>query len=280
MQDDDYEILGACNVHLANDIKPFAYLSDMYDKRLLLKQAGNMAAEAFKLGMNSTYGKLAQQAGYRNGRIPSYHQLLWAGQITAYTRAQLYRAAMQKPSHVVAFATDAVITTAPLKLDIGTGLGEWTADKFHGITIVQPGVYWLKQSEDSWTDKYRGFDKGSLMREEIIRCWEKGEDYEARLTRFVGLGSALMSTDFYAHWRKWETQSRTLTLTPSGKRMPSDDVCYWQKLCDTLARPNINLDLMSKPYPLLWVTTEDGPKTIKPEHELGILEDELLDSYA
>jgi hypothetical protein len=281
MDPTDYEILGACNVHLANNIKPFAYLQDMYDVRLVLKQAGDMAAEAFKLGMNSTYGKLAQQAGYRNGRIPTYHQLLWAGQITAYTRAQLYRAAMQRPKNVVAFATDAVITTAPLKLDIGTGLGEWTADKFHGITIVQPGVYWLKESEEYWSDKYRGFDKGSLMREHIIECWRQGTDYEARLTRFVGLGSALMSTDFYAHWRKWETQSRTLTLSPSGKRMPSEEVCYWEKLCDTIARPNMHYDgLLSKPYPLLWVTTDEGIKPVKVTEDLGTLEDELMDSYA
>jgi hypothetical protein len=188
---------------------------------------------------------------------------------------------MQSPRSVVAFATDAVITTAPLKLDIGTGLGEWTFDKFYGITIVQPGVYWLKESVDYWHDKYRGFDKGSLMREDIIECWKLGKDYEARLTRFVGLGSALMSTDFYGHWRKWETQTRTLSLHPSGKRMPSDDTCYWDHLCDTIARPNMHFDgIMSKPYPLLWVDTDDGIKPFKPAEDLGSLEDELMDSYA
>lgn len=249
----DYEIMGACNVHLANDIKPFHYLSDMYHARMVLKAQGNMAAEAFKLGMNSTYGKLAQQAGYRNGRIPRYHQLLWAGQITANTRAELYRAAMQKPRSVIAFATDAVITTSPLDLKIGNGLGEWTHDSFTGITMAQPGVYWL-QVEDEWKDKYRGFDKGSLLREHIVSSWVLGQDFTATLTRFVGMGSALATTDFRKHWRTWETNQRVLSLTPGGKRMPSDDICYWDHLCDTIATYNLNNpDMPSMPYPLLWI---------------------------
>jgi hypothetical protein len=253
----------------------------MYNKILLLKQAGNMAAEDFKLGMNSTYGKLAQQAGYRNGRIPTYHQLLWAGQITAYTRAQLFRAAMQKPKSVIAFATDAVITTAPLKLTIGTGLGEWTADKFHGITIVQPGVYWLKEPSDDWGAKYRGFDKGTLSREGIVECWKEGRNFEARLTRFVGLGSALMSTDFYGHWRTWETQTRTLSLMPTGKRMGSDDTLYYDHLCDTIATPNLHEDgIMSMPYPLLWIDDGKAKPEVKTEETIGDLEDSLMDSYA
>lgn len=276
----NFEILGACNVHLANDIKPFAYLDDMYQRRLLLKKAGNMAAEAFKLGMNSTYGKLAQQAGYRNGRIPTYHQLLWAGQITAYTRASLYRAAMQAPESVIAFATDAVITTSPLKLPISDQLGEWTADKFEGITIVQPGVYWLKDPGEDWGAKYRGFDKGSLHREEIVECWRKGIDYQAHLTRFVGMGSALMSTEFDKHWRTWESSPRTLTLTPSGKRHASEDVCYWDHLCATVALPNPQFDEISKPYPLLWDDSDDAMNFPSEDTEFQTLREQILDSYA
>lgn len=290
MPADSYEIFGACNVHLANDVKPFAFNQDMYHARLVLKKAGNMASEAFKLGMNSEYGKLAQQAGYRNGRIPTYHQLLWAGQTTADTRAKLYRAAMERPRSVIAFATDALITTDPLHLVCGDGLGEWTADKFDGITIVQPGVYWLKDDKEvgnEWHDKYRGFDKGSLVREHIVGCWLMGFDYEARLTRFVGLGSALMSTDFYKHWRTWESNPRTLTLTPSGKRMRSNDTCYWDHLCDTMPMGNVTYSTMwedgsnmSKPYPLMWIADDDGLKFLREGRELQVLEDELLDSYA
>jgi hypothetical protein len=274
-----YDILEAYNVHLANDYKPFGFLERIYHARLVLKKAGNMASEAFKLGMNSTYGKLAQQAGYRNGRIPSYHQLLWAGQITATTRAQLYRAAMEKPQSVIAFATDAVITTEELSLDTGQGLGQWTGDKFDGITIVQPGVYWLKTG-DSWQDKYRGFDKGSLLREHIVGSWVLGQNYEASLTRFVGMGSALASTDFYGHWRTWEVQQRTLSITPAGKRQPSNDVCYWDHLCDTMPTFNLGVGVLSHPYPLIWIEGPDAKTRWTQEVDLNLLEEELIDTYA
>lgn len=271
----EWEIEEACNVHLANSSKPFAYINDMYHARLVLKKRGDMAAEAFKLGMNSTYGKLAQQVGARDGRIPTYHQLLWAGQITAVCRAQLYRAAMREPDSVIAFATDALLTTSKLQLPISDKLGDWTYDKFNGITIVQPGVYWLKDGA-VWLDKYRGFDKGSLIRQHIVGCWLMGQDYEASLTRFMGLGASLATTDFRSHWRTWETAPRVLSLEPSGKRRPNkEDVCYWSNLCDTIAAPNLNdQDLMSKPYPLLW---DQVPQQ---DRELKQFENDLQDSYA
>lgn len=275
----DYEIVDAVNVHLRDSrVRPFAFVEEDYQTRLMFKLSGNMANEALKLGLNSLYGKLAQQAGYRNGRIPTYHQLLWAGQITAATRRKLFQAAMQRPESVIAFATDAVITIEPLDLPVSNNLGDWTYDAFEGITIVQPGVYWLKQ-DGEWAEKYRGFDKGSLLRDQIINCWREGRDYKAKLTRFVGMGSALMSTNFDEVWRTWPTNPRTLTLTPTGKRMVGLNSCYADALCDTIATPNLNGDVMSMPYPLLWSLNKD----ITPKLDgvdVDELEQELLDSYA
>lgn len=279
-EESDYEILGCLNVSLANQGKPFDFVREAYATRLAFKKAGLMANEALKLGINSLYGKTAQQAGFRKGRIPTYHHLLWAGQTTSGTRAALYRAAMQKPEAVIAFATDAILSTEPLDLPISDKLGEWTHDKFYGITIVQPGVYWLKNEEGYWSEKYRGFDKGSLMRDGIVECWQQGRDYKATLTRFVGLGSALMRNDFDSVWRTWSTDDRTLTLAPSGKRTKGRYTCYAERLCDTMATDNMSEDVMSMPYPLLW---DDYKTDIQPKLDgvrVDILEQEYLDSYA
>ena len=276
---DSFEVIDAINVTLATDEKPFAFVKEVYDIRREFKAAGNMANEALKLGINSLYGKLAQQAGYRNGRIPSYHQLLWAGQVTAATRRKLFQAAMQKPHAIIAFATDAVISTEPLDLPVSSELGEWTHDSFEGITIVQAGVYWLKHG-DSWGDKYRGFDKGSLIREHVVGSWLLGVDYEAKLTRFVGMGSALASTRFQQLWRTWQTSPRILGLQPGGKRIASDEEWYWEDLCHTKVAPNLNLDMMSKPYPLLWAPDYSTSKLTSEGVSIDMLESEYLDSYA
>lgn len=276
----NFEVIEALNVELVSDDKPFDFIREVYELRLLYKNMGSMASEALKLGMNSIYGKLAQQAGARHGRIPEYHHLLWAGEITSRTRAKLYDGAMQHPDSVIAFATDAIISTEPFDLPHGKALGEWSPEVFTGITIIQPGVYFLQDQED-WADKYRGFDKGALMREDIIEAWRTGADYYAHLTRFITMGSALASKDFNKRWRTWETQRRKLDIVPGGKRMPGQDTRYWEGLCDTIAVPNMHLDVMSAPYEIEWMDQGDAPKRPKEDGvDIRVLEQEYNDSYA
>lgn len=268
---EDFEIVDALNCTIKDKTKPFECIKLLYEIRKGFKKKGSMASESLKLGLNSIYGKLVQQAGYRNGRIPTYHQLLWGGQITAFTRAKLFEAAMQNPTSVISFATDAVFTTTELNLATTPELGDWSCDVFQGITVVQAGVYFLDCSnhhkdedcrhcnwkvgdgESKWQEKFRGFDKGSLQREEIIECWRNGTDYSARLTRFVGLGSALMATDFTSAWRHWKTDSRKLDIRPTGKRIAGPRQDYYAGLRVTQAAPNITPDTLSAPYLLEWV---------------------------
>jgi hypothetical protein len=294
----DFYIDEAYNCYTPDKIeRPFAFLQRTYDIRLIFKRRGSMASEALKLGINSVYGKLAQQAGARNGRVPAYHNLIWAGLITATTRRTMYMSAMQSPSTVVAFATDAIITTndVPDSLPIGSGLGEWTVDEFDGITIVQPGVYWLLKGSD-WQAKYRGFDKGTLQRDTVIETWKRWDQGEAcwcnteeecdhihaKLTRFIALGGALArrEDDFYNHWTRWEAMDRKLTITPSGKRYAGEDTCFYDHLCDTIAQEPFDPAAMSQRYPITWL---DGPEVLRPTEEgvdIRIIEEEELDSYA
>lgn len=278
----DFEIIGSCNAHLATDAKPFTFLSHTYATRYAFKVRGSMAHEALKLGMNSVYGKLAQQAGYRNGRIPTYHHLLWAGQITSITRSKLYRAAMQHPDSIAAFATDAIISLREHDLSVGTGLGQWTPDKFTGVTLVQAGVYWLRLPTGAWTDKYRGFDAGSLRRETLVACWRRNETYTAKLTRFYGMGSAVGLNNFKDYWRVWRTEPRKLSITPDGKRQPGKDRSYADRLCVTVPTVNVYGDMLSTPYPLEWglLAGKKLRETDADGVDIRIMEEEMMDSYA
>lgn len=272
----DFEIEWALNCTLEDeDTKPFAFLQDIYETRKEFKRQGSMASESLKLGMNSCYGKVVQQAGYRNGRVPTYHQLLWGGQITAYTRATLFRAAMQSPNDIISFATDAVFTTKQLDLVTGNELGDWSYDEFIGITIVQAGVYFLQDDTGKWHEKFRGFDKGSLDREKIVQCWEDGTDYEATLTRFIGLGSALASTDFNV-WRTWRTDNRALDIRPTGKRIAGPRKDYSRGLRATKASPNITPEVISQPYAVVWM---DGVRQAEKESVNGIPLEQIVDEY-
>lgn len=293
----------AYNCTLANYDQPFEFIERTYEIRRIFKRRGSMASEALKLGMNSIYGKLAQQAGYhgKGDRIPAYHNLSWAGLITAITRAKMYQTASRYPNQVIAFATDAIISSKDMddgNITIGDGLGEWTADRMDGITIVQAGVYWLKKG-DEWQAKYRGFDKGSLSREYLVSQWylwdsgfqcsvcykAKGEYEEcdhihASLTRFVGLGGALMTTEFYSHWTRWETMDRRLSLVPDGKRQPGKEVCFSERLCATVATEAMNPSAMSTPYKIAWLPQGGAEPPTVEGVAMRIIEEEEADSYA
>jgi DNA polymerase type B, organellar and viral len=270
----DFDVEYAYNCKIVDETKPFAFMEELYAIRRKFAKAGSMASESLKLGYNSVYGKLVQQAGYREGRIPTYHQLLWGGQITAYTRARLFDTAMQQPNSIIAFATDAIFSSVPLDVKESKKLGEWTADSFFGITMVQAGVYFLQNEDGTWGEKYRGFDKGSIDRDEIVRCWEEGTEYEATTSRFVGLGSAIASNDF-SIWRTWQNNKvRALDIRPTGKRIAGRYKTYHTGLRTTKAAPNITPEVMSKAYPLEW---EEGYKLADLDGNVRVLIDEEED---
>lgn len=115
--------------------EPFAWIEELYEYR---KSLGKSAAGyPIKLAINSLYGKLAQRIG-----SPTWGNFIWAGLITAMTRAKLMDAASQNPSAIIMLATDGIFSTAPLDLDYGAKLGQWEAETHPHIFVVQPGLYW------------------------------------------------------------------------------------------------------------------------------------------
>ena len=118
------------------DCQPFQWVSGRYEQRRQL--GSDQKGYPVKLALNSLYGKLAQRIG-----SPRWGNLVWAGMITAQTRAWLLDAAGQAPADVLMFATDAVFSRQQLTgLSIGPGLGEWEAEEHARLFVVQPGIYW------------------------------------------------------------------------------------------------------------------------------------------
>lgn len=286
---EDYEVLYTINCYSPHpEVRPLEWVQEAYNTRLAFKRQGNMAQEAIKLGINSIYGKFAQQEGYvrevpgvRKERWPTYHCLAWASMATAATRSLMYSTSVAKADNVVAFATDAVITTTELDgVGVGDGLGQWSLERYDGCTVVQAGVYWLKDPDTGeWYSKYRGFDPDSLSRDAVLAAWGRGDTtLPVTLTRFVGMGSALNRTDFHSHWRHWETEDRTLDLIPKGKR-EAISTEFATRLCPTRPVDNMNPG-WSRPYPVIWMDGYKGiPASEAPEGSLKMMEVEWEESY-
>lgn len=204
------------------DCEPFAFVEPLYNKRAALKKANDGAHVGLKLGLNSLYGKLAQQVGWSPGpplRIPPFHCLEWAGYVTSHCRAQVYRAALLAPDDIIAFETDAVFSRVPLPVDLGTHLGQWEATEYASLTYLKSGMYFGTLTDGTEVRKTRGIDKESLTREDVITALTAQDDrlLHCWQTRFNGLGIAL-AQDF-DKWRKWTTSDREITTRLQGKRI-------------------------------------------------------------
>ena len=116
------------------DCRPFAWLAELYAYRQTL--GASLEGEPIKYGINSCYGKLVQRVG-----DPVYANLVWGGLITAGTRAMLMDAAASNPEAVLMLATDGIFSLAPLKIDVGDGLGQWEQTTHGRLFICQPGIY-------------------------------------------------------------------------------------------------------------------------------------------
>jgi hypothetical protein len=213
----DIQVDQVLHCHTNTHVKPFAWVDDMYLQRLEYKNKGYGAERILKLALNSLYGKMAQQTGAKKiegkWKIPSYHQLEWAGWVTSSTRAKLFQAAMKAPDDIIAFETDAVFSKVPLQLSISKALGDWGEDQLTNLTYVQTGVSWASTEHESKA-KYRGFDEGSFEEIDVLSAWHQGlTAIPGRTTRFQSLGYSWNTNDM-RNWRAWQTKERNLAIIP------------------------------------------------------------------
>ncbi len=279
----DFKVTAWHHFETRANAAPFGWIEDAYQVRrdviMRARETGTRddSHMMIRLGLNSCYGKTAQQVGARydheTGQIspPAYFQLEWAGFVTSGCRAQLMRAAMQAPDAIISFATDAVFSTQPLDLphDPEKRLGEWE-EHIHdnGMTIVMPGVYWL-HDQDKIRHYSRGFDKETMSDPEIVHAaWRRGEtSVMVKQKRMITLGSAMMSENFWKLRGLFVETSRELKINGSNsKRYPvamtqcaphKGLVNTWPK--DHEAPAGIALSsLMSAPYPVPWLDAQGG----------------------
>lgn len=211
----------------SENIYPFSFLENIYRSRAEHKRQKKGVEKVEKLEMNSTYGKTAQSLGYNEARKrkPPYHCLVYAGLITSMTRAQILRAVSQHPDKIISIATDGIYSLEPLDVCISDNLGDWEFTLHESMTIVQSGFYWYstrnEKGEIEESHYYRGFNEGSVSRQDVVRAYQMGElELPVETTRFITLGAAMGLNDF-STWCTWRTARRMLDLwtQKSGKRV-------------------------------------------------------------
>ena len=247
------------------DCEPFSFVESLYNKRAALKKAGDGAHVGLKLGLNSLYGKLAQQIGWNPGpplKLPPYHSLEWAGYVTSHCRAQIYRASLLAPDDVIAFETDAIFSRVPLGLPIGDRLGEWDETVYDSLTYLKSGMYFATANGRE-VEKSRGITKGSLTRGTVVDALAREasgvrvEPLIAEATRFVTLGQALHQD--YSIWRHWITGPREIQVALDGKRIDLlDSTAEYAGKGDGWSETQIGFHdtQFSHPYEVEWIAQD------------------------
>lgn len=218
-----------------NATNPLLFIPEMYDKRAQLKREGKAEQLALKLAMNSGYGKLAQSKGahVKDGILvrPGFHEIVWAGWITAKTR-QMIREALWSvpPNQLIATETDSVFSIVPLNLDVGPGLGQWELVMYDGIKYIANGISLVKycpcpkcgirhsydkscdeKCESEWGSKSRGFSYSLKGLTWEIEQWD---DLLAGRIPDIGIRQNRFGTDpRNKNFSKWYDMDYRLSLT-------------------------------------------------------------------
>lgn len=226
-----------CNHH------PFARVSEVYAERLKLGKSAQ--GLVLKLGLNSLYGKMAQSVG-----SPAYANYIWAGMVTAGTRAMLLDAIREAgANNVLMCATDAVFSLTPIPaLPCGEGkpLGQWEMTEYRqGMMLIQPGVfvgYGEVQRTEIVAKKYKTRGMGKHEFYKVLDAIEKlhadlGLAMVVRLeqTRFVGWRSSLHRNRYHER-NRWITAEQKLSFYSSGKREFRDTSEFLAHIDKRLAR--------------------------------------------
>lgn len=201
-----------------DDPYPFWWVGKDFLQRQQYKREGNIgAANGLKLPLNSLYGSIAQARGGTVSNPPWSQQLVWAGAITAYTRARLYLAYQLNPDAIAHMATDGIISLEELPLKLGDGLGEWERTELHNLSVVQYGVYAADEKH-----RERGFrlkdEEAPTFIAAVHEMWRTGHWTSLPITQrqFVTCGMVAQSESRYEEWCHWQDVERLIELDQSS----------------------------------------------------------------
>lgn len=195
------EVLNGFEYVAGCDHRLFDFVHRLFSVR---KAVGKSEAGiALKLALNSLYGVFAQSVG-----DPPYANPIYAGLITAKTRATLMEAVSHDPQSVFMLATDGIYAAPGLPLTPSKELGGWDYKHYpDGMHIVMPGIYF---ANDGAVTRTRGIP-GRVVekyRSEITDAYHRNPDdgITVPLRQFISLRLAVARNNLSTAGQWLETE--------------------------------------------------------------------------
>lgn len=195
----NFTIKRVLEIHYRNEkVFPEGFIENIYDKRIELKEKGDVSEIVYKLALNSIYGKLAQQTGYNEFTI-----ILFASFITASTRALILKTIFENnlSKDLLQISTDAIFTTKEIRrITINKELGNFSKKKYNKAVILGSGVYALYNKTKS-EFSLRGFEVSENNFNSIYTQVLKTNIAEIRYKSFIGHKIAIAQYNAFGNKR-------------------------------------------------------------------------------
>lgn len=191
------------------------FIENIYKKRLELKEKNDASQIAYKLILNSLYGKLAQQTGSAEFAV-----ILYASFITAVTRSMILEQLFNNDcfGDLIQISTDGIFLTKKLNCKISKNLGEWSEDYYKKGIVLGSGVYGLYGDKNIFA--LRGLIVSKENLENIYLKLKKNKTATIEYKNFIGHKLALAQADAYGKYRlKFATVKKTLKPFEYEKRI-------------------------------------------------------------
>lgn len=199
-------------------ISDFDFINDLYAARRQF-EGKPLHDKIAKWTISALWGKLCQ--GSKRGVFPEFRAIDWAGYTTSVVNAEMLRAAMTAPEKVVAFQVDSILSTGPLGVTTGTGLGEWKVKEYGALQAYQPGIWRGYKGDGTWKERSRGIPEGFLSWDDAATEWQRfGSLGRVGLgwKEFVGLSSISTGEE----WLTERNAGGVLLLRPGGLKSLKD----------------------------------------------------------
>lgn len=248
-----------------NQDRPFDFINDIYAKRLKMESKAKGSGYGIKTAMNASYGKLAQQVGEKE---PPFHSLIYAGLVTSYVRAMIYRKIeeirnISPRMTLIAIETDCITYADSDYQGVFSPdkkLGGWDSNTYTTGHWLASGIYWLFRQDGTLnTPKVRGIGPGLLNLNDVLYHWTEGNYHPIEIERstFRGVKTSTITRERFREWCKWVIEPRSISLLPQGKRVSMLSqfeyltVDLSEQLISTIATGGE--PIQSKKYPDRWL---------------------------
>jgi hypothetical protein len=223
---------------------PFRRIAELYLRRDEVgKESGE--GQALKLGMNSSYGKMAQSVG-----AAPFQSWIYAGLITAGTRGRILEIlGLSGEENLLGVATDGVLLRAPVTPPTApvTGaehakkpLGGWGEEEVANVFLVRPGIVIEAgtlarraegEGEEKKSMRARGIGRDVLEKHggTVTELWEETRDSSRcvtlpSLSRFIGCRQGIYFVESEGKYvrketfGRWIVRPQVIAFTPLPKR--------------------------------------------------------------